>query len=123
MDQSIKEGACRDNHGFGSEQPAIHQLNAGDAGAFGQNSYDFPLAQIEVGDGLELAPHLLAIESAVGLRPWSLNGGPATAIEHSELDAGLVYYPAHQTPERIDLADQMAFRDSSDRGVARHLGD
>jgi hypothetical protein len=57
------------------------------------------------------------------LRSGRLDGGASTAVEHSELDAGLIYHPAHQTSERVDLANQVSFRDSPDGRVARHLGD
>ena len=35
----------------------------------------------------------------------------------------MIYHPAHQTSERVDLANQMSFSDSPDGRVARHLGD
>src|SRR6266545_2033571 len=123
VDQSVQKSARRDDHGFGSEQPAIHQLDADDPTVFGQNSNDLSLSQVKIGNSFKLATHLMAIEGAIGLRPWRLDGGAATAVEHSELDAGLIYHPSHQTSERVDLADQVAFCNSSDGRVARHLGD
>jgi hypothetical protein len=65
----------------------------------------------------------MAVERAVSLRPGRLDRRPSTAIEHSELNAGLVYNPTHQASERVDLANQVSFRDSTDGRVARHLGD
>src|SRR5438046_561573 len=63
----------------------------------------------------------LAIELAVGLRARPAHRGALAAVEDAELDPRAIDRAAHDAVERIDLAHQMAFADSADRRVARHL--
>jgi hypothetical protein len=44
-----------------------------------------------------------------------------TPIEQFELDTGGIDGPAHETAERVDLANQMPLRGAADRRVARHV--
>ncbi len=67
--------------------------------------------------------HGLAVELAVGLGAGALHGRSLAAVEHPELDAGLVGDAAHQPVEGIDLAHQMALAEPADGRVAGHLAD
>jgi hypothetical protein len=67
--------------------------------------------------------HGLAIELAVGLRPWPAHGGALRAIEQPELDAGGVRHPAHDAVESVDLADEVALPEPANGRVATHLAD
>jgi hypothetical protein len=54
----------------------------------------------------------------------SIWAGRATAgIEEPELDADGVGHFTHGPAQSVDFADQVAFRDAADRGVAGHLSD
>src|SRR6185369_757682 len=64
-----------------------------------------------------------AIETAIALSPRRPNRRPLAAIEHSELDRGEIRCSPHDPAQRIDLANDRAFGDSADRGIAGHLPD
>ncbi|MCG3162488.1 MAG: hypothetical protein JMDDDDMK_03747 [Acidobacteria bacterium] len=123
MNQTIQESPGRYDHGSGSEQPSIHQFNACDAPVFGQNLYDLALPQVEARDSFKLASHLMTIEGAVSLRSRRLHGGASTAVEHSELYAGLINHASHQSAKRVKLSNEVAFGDTPDCRIAGHLCD
>ena len=77
----------------------------------------------EVGRGADRRLHGLAVELAVGLRAGALDGGALGAVEQAELDTGGIGYAAHQAIEGVDFADKVAFAQSADCRVARHLAD
>src|SRR5207253_1626777 len=60
---------------------------------------------------------------AVGLGAGTAHGRALAAVEHPELDAGLVCDAAHQAIERIDFAHQMTLAEAADRWIARHRPD
>ena len=45
------------------------------------------------------------------------------AVQHPELDAGGVGDPAHEAVEGVDLADEMAFAEAANGGIAGHFAD
>ena len=47
----------------------------------------------------------------------------ARTIEQPELNSSAVDNATHDAAERVDFSDQMSFRNSPDRGIARHLPD
>ena len=49
--------------------------------------------------------------------------GPAASIEKLELDSRRVDRATHQAAERVDLANEMAFRRSAHGRIARHVRD
>ncbi len=49
--------------------------------------------------------------------------GPRGCVQQAELDADGVGDFAHDAAERVNLADEVAFGDASDGGVAGHLRD
>ncbi len=55
------------------------------------------------------------------MRPGSTDGRTFGAVQKTELDTGFVGQPAHQSIERIDLADEMTLAKPADCGVAGHL--
>jgi hypothetical protein len=59
----------------------------------------------------------------VGLRAWSPHGRSLAPIQHPELNPGRVGDFSHHAAESIYLAHEMSFRQTSDRGIARHLSD
>ncbi len=84
---------------------------------------DRGLDHFEARRGLDRRLHGLAVELAVGLGAGALHGRALAAVEHAELDAGLVGDPAHQPVKRIDLAHQMALAEPANGRIAGHLAD
>jgi hypothetical protein len=65
----------------------------------------------------------VGIASLVSLRARRPYRRSSTAIEQLELDARRIDRTAHQAAQRIDLANQVSLRGSSDGRVARHVRD
>ncbi len=65
----------------------------------------------------------MAIELAVGLGARPLNRGPLRAVQHAELNAGLVGDAAHQPVQRVDLAHEMTLAEPANGRIAGHLAD
>jgi hypothetical protein len=63
----------------------------------------------------------LAIKLAIGLRARPLNRRALAPVENAELDARRIGNAAHHAIERVDLADEVAFAQASNGGVARHF--
>jgi len=64
--------------------------------------------------------HPGGVQLAVGLRPRAANRRASAPVEQPELDPRRVDRPTHLPAQRVDLADEMAFAKSTDRGIARH---
>ena len=75
------------------------------------------------GSASSAAPHPLAIPRLVRLGARRPHRRPAAAIEQLELYSCSVDCPAHQSAQRIDLANQMSLRRAADRRIARHVRD
>ena len=67
--------------------------------------------------------HGRGIELAVRLGARAAHRRALAAVEHAELDAARVRHAAHEAVKRVDLADEMAFAEPADRGIARHGAD
>jgi hypothetical protein len=65
--------------------------------------------------------HPLAVERLIRLRSWRPHGWTATSIQQLELNSRGVDGTAHQAAERIDLADKVPLRRSTDGRIARHV--
>jgi hypothetical protein len=63
------------------------------------------------------------VELAIGLGAWSADRRTLAAIENTKLDAAGIRDPAHQTIQRIYLADEMTFAKTADGGIAGHGAD
>ena len=83
----------------------------------------FGLLDEEVGDGLQFFAHAGAVEGLVALGAGRPDGGASGGVEEAELDAAAVGDFSHDAAEGVDFADEMAFGDAADGGVAGHLGD
>ena len=78
---------------------------------------------MKIRGGFKRAPHLGAIAHAIGLRSRRLNRRTTRSIEQPKLNAGAINDAAHDAAERVNLAHEMAFRNSANRRIARHLTD
>ncbi|MGY4283243.1 hypothetical protein ACVWXO_002463 [Bradyrhizobium sp. LM2.7] len=67
--------------------------------------------------------HRGGVELPIGLGARSANCRTLAAVKNAELDAAGIRNPAHQTVERIDLANQMALAETANGGIAGHGAD
>jgi hypothetical protein len=72
---------------------------------------------------LDRAPDEAAIQVAVGLAAGRADRRALAGIEPAPLDAGRVRRARHDPAQRINLPDQVALADATDRRVAAHGAD
>jgi len=82
---------------------------------------DTALPEVEERGGFQDILHPELVSFFVALRPGGLNASTLFGVEHAELDAGGIGIESHFTTEGVDLADDMAFGESTDGRVATHL--
>ncbi len=123
MDQAAQEGAGGQHRGAAGELAAVGQADARHRALADHEIVDLALDHGEIRGLADRPLHRLGVKLAVGLRARPAHRRSLAAIEHAELDAGLVGDAAHQAVERIDLAHQMALAEPADRRVARHRAD
>jgi hypothetical protein len=124
--QAIQECAGGDDHGVARERPAIAEQNTGypaSARLFDYQLRYFGLENSQIGLALENFAHLDAVLLLIALRPRRPNRWTPAGVQQPKLDTDRVGYLAHHTAQRVDLAHQMSLCDSTDRGIAGHLGD
>ena len=63
----------------------------------------------------------LTVELAIGLCARALNRRPPRFIQHTELNAGLVYGPPHQTIQRIYFPHQLALAQPANSRITGHF--
>jgi hypothetical protein len=123
VNQPAQERAGRQDDGAAGDFAAVLQPDTGDPVGGNQQIVRLAFDHGQV-RGLPDRPlHRFCVEFSVGLRARSAHRRPLAAVENAELDAALVYDPAHQAIERIDLAHQMTFAEPADRRVAGHRTD
>jgi hypothetical protein len=81
------------------------------------------LSEAEIRSGFQHAPHFGAVKRAVGLGPRSAHSGTSRSVEQAKLNAGTINDATHDAAEGIDFAHEVAFADTADRRVTRHLAD
>ena len=123
MDQPAQEGAGGENHGAGADLTAVCGDDSSRVAPFDDEVLDRGLDHVQVRRGADRRLHGLAVELAVGLGAGALHRRAFAAVQHAELDAGLVGDPAHQPVQRVDLADEMALAEPADGRIAGHLAD
>jgi hypothetical protein len=64
-----------------------------------------------------------SVESPIALRARRPYCRTLAPVQHPELKHGEIRSSSHYSAKRIHLAHDGSFRDSADRGVARHLAD
>jgi hypothetical protein len=72
---------------------------------------------------LEERSHCSPVKAAIALGPRRPNRRAFAPIQHSELQRRQIGRARHDTAERIDFANDGAFGDPTDGGIARHLTD
>jgi hypothetical protein len=121
--EPVEKSTGREHHRLRRKSPTINKFDADEAIAIGQQFDNLGLLQEEVRHVLEQTTHLGPVDSPIRLRARRLNGGTTATVEQAELNASPIGDETHHSTERIDLAHEMSFRDSSDRRIAGHLPD
>jgi hypothetical protein len=67
--------------------------------------------------------HPYAVPFFVTLSARRPHCGSTAGVQEAELDANIVSHAAHKATQGIDFAHQVAFSNSADCGITRHLGD
>ncbi|MGY4432148.1 hypothetical protein ACVWWO_004625 [Bradyrhizobium sp. F1.13.1] len=123
MDQTAEEGAGGDDDSPCPKFAAIRQAQAD------HPSLDHDqLVRLAFDDGKTLGLpdrrlHRGGIELPVGLGARTTHRRALTSIEDAKMDAAGIADPAHQTIERVDLANQMALAEAANGGIAGHRAD
>jgi hypothetical protein len=123
VNQTVQESPGRDDDGVSAKAASVFQDDPGQSSVIQNEIDDFALPQMEIRSRFERAPHLRAITHAVRLRAWRLNRRPARAVEQTKLDTGSIDDATHNAAERVDLADEMSFRNAANGRIAGHLTD
>ena len=82
----------------------------------------FRLLDREIGLGFQDFAHFQPVLLLVALRPWRPDGRSARGVQEAELDADRIGNLPHDAAKCIHFADEVAFGDTADSGVTRHLG-
>src|SRR5690606_12729195 len=121
MDFALEEGARRDDHlrrqiAFTGETDDAANSPVFDDKVFGAVFDD---RQVWIGEEFRL--HRLAVKLPVDLGTGAPDGRAFAAVEHRELDPGVVAHTARDAIEGVDLANKVPFSETADGGVATHL--
>src|SRR2546428_6979551 len=65
--------------------------------------------------------HLKSIKRSICLGSRRPHGGASRPVQETKLYACAIDDPAHDSPERVNFADQMTFSDSANGGIPSHL--
>ena len=120
MDAAGEEGAYREHHARGLEHNAGQRDDAAHAPALDHKVRRFLLEQRQPWLVFKLAAYRPAVKHPVGLRARGTHCRTLAGIEGAKLDTRHVSGTRHRTAECIDLAYQVTFADTADRGVAAH---
>jgi len=71
----------------------------------------------------EEGPYCASVEPAITLSAWRPYCWTLAPVEHAELEHREIRGSSHYSAERVHLANDGSFRNSTDRRVARHLAD
>jgi hypothetical protein len=88
---------------------------------FGKKIFDDFLTKVDVWVLFDLAFDVELISFLISLSSGGVHSSTLATVEQAELDTGPIDGLSHQTSERIDLSNDLAFGDSTDRGIAAHL--
>src|SRR5262245_11842351 len=120
MNEPAQEGAGGEHHGPCPERSAVAQRQSRYAVGAEDQIVRFGFDHREPGRAPDRLLHGRRIELAIGLRARTAHRRSLATIEHAKLDAATISDAAHQPIERVDLADQVALAEATDRWIARH---
>ncbi len=121
MDKSAEEGACRQHYGSGQETQTHLRDDATYLILLDNQVVRRLLKYPQVRLAFQGVTNGSFVEHAVSLRSGGSNGRPLATVEHAKLDTALVGSGGHGPAQRVDLLDQMALADATDRWVTAHL--
>jgi hypothetical protein len=126
MREPVQKSARGNDDGLTRNGPPISQQDAGSP--MGHAILDHQLSDLGLQDPqvrfpLQDIAHANTILLLVALRARRPDGGPAAGVQQPELDADRIRHLAHHAAERVDLADQVALRDTAHGRIAGHLRD
>ena len=122
MEESAHESAGGNDRRLGPIDHAEGGADTGDGVVFDKDLSRVALMEVEVQLIFDQPLHAELVGFLVALGAWGLNAGAFAGIQEAKLDAGGVGVPAHDTAEGVDLSHDMPFRQTTDGGVAGHLG-
>ncbi len=123
MDQPAQEGPGGDDDSARGQLNAIGQTEPGDAAVRDNQIVGLAFDDAEIGGLADRGLHGRGVELAIGLGARTPHRRTLATIEHAKLNAGGIGHPAHESIQRIDLADQMALAETTDRRIAGHRAD
>src|SRR5215204_6635281 len=123
MNKSFEKSSGCQDYFLAIKAFADLRLDALDCAIFDNQRFDAALSQRESGAVLKYPLHTSSVQSLVCLRPGGLYRRPLFGIEYAKLNAGLIYRSRHFAAQCIDLFDKVAFADTANRWVTRHLAD
>ncbi|OPZ80125.1 MAG: hypothetical protein BWY77_01226 [bacterium ADurb.Bin431] len=121
MNEAVEKGAGTEDNRTGPHRMARFGHHPTDLVLFDKQGGHALLAQGEVLLLLEQPAHAQGVVIAVILGARGPDGGTLGAVEHAELQGGLVRHHAHGAAEGVDLLDEVALGQSADGGIAGHL--
>ena len=122
MDEAAKKCAGGQHDCRRRECTAVAQPQPGRA-AVRNEVVHLALDHREIGARPDRLLHGRGVELAIRLRARAAHRRALAAVEDAELDAACVRHAAHEAVKRVDLADEMAFAETADRGIAGHGAD
>ena len=123
MDEAAQERSGRHDGRATRERRAVLEGQAGEPAASHGEARGRAFPHGEVRRFFEDPRHLGGVKRLVGLAAEAAHGRSARGVEHLELDRRPICDEPHRAPERVDLADDLSFRETSDRRVAAHAPD
>ena len=123
VDRTAQKGACRYYDRRCVELESVQRYDTICTSSGNRYSGDGSLPKIDPLMLLQEGSDGPTIESAIALSPGRPDCGPFRSVEHSELDAGEIGCPSHDSTERVYFARDGSLGDSADGGIARHLPD
>src|ERR1700686_4752018 len=120
MNSAAQESTRGDYNAFCAEAPPLEGFNA-EYTLFircEKEPRNSPLHGLKSRLLLEEGSNGSAIKSTIALCARSPDSGPFAAVQHPELDHGEISSPPHDSSQRIDFANDRAFRNTSNGRVA-----
>ncbi len=123
MDLAAQEGSGGEDHGPRPDALFCGGLDTATAALRDEELSRLACADLETGLLREKVANGPSVEPPVGLGPRPARRRALAGREHAELDAGGVDRAPHEPVERVDLADELAPAEPTDRRVAGHGAD
>ncbi len=120
MDQpSKKRSRCKHNS-TASQQASVSKFNMRDPTIGDADINHLTLDNLQRWLRFNRQLHRLTIKFAIRLRPRPTHRRALASIEKSELDAGVIGNPAHQSIQRINFTYKVPFAKAADRRITGH---